>query len=118
MNKDLYKIYVDANPEEWRYTDRMREKWDRLHPELNIFTAKHLNTQITRIIKKKLIRETGSDEAAQPKEQNRRRCNSRKANSKDEDWGNHSQTSNIGDFNSIPTVQAPTTQEPSQQSEQ
>ena len=49
----------------------MKEKWDSLHPELNIFTAKHLNTQITRVIKKKLIQETGFDEAVQPKEQNR-----------------------------------------------
>ena len=45
-------------------------------------------SQITRVIKKKLIRETGFDEAVQPKEQNRR-SNRRKANSKKEDGGNH-----------------------------
>ena len=100
MNKDLFKIYVEANPKERGYTYRMKKKWDSLHPELNIFTAKHLNTQITSVIKKKLIRETGFGEAAQPTEQNRR-SNRRKANSKNEDGGNHNQTSNIGDFNSI-----------------
>ena len=105
------------NPKEPGYTNRMKKKWDSLHPELNIFTAKHLNTQITRVIKKKLIRETGFDEAAQPKEQNSR-SNRRKVNSKNEDGGNHNQTSHIENFNSIPMVQAPTTQEPSQQSEQ
>ena len=90
MSKDLYKIYAEANPKERGYTNRMKEKWDSLHQELNIFTAKHLNTQITRVIKKKLIRETGFDEAAQPKEQNKR-SNRRKANSKNEDGGNHKQ---------------------------
>ena len=40
----------------------MKEKWDNLHPELDLFTVKHLNTQITLIIKKKLIREAGLDE--------------------------------------------------------
>ena len=45
-------------------------------------------SQIMRVIKKKLIRETGFDEAVQPKEQNRR-SNRRKANSKNEDGGNH-----------------------------
>ena len=88
------------NPNERGYTNRMKEKWDSLHPELNIFTAKHLNTQVMRVIKEKLIRETGFDEAAQPKEQNRR-SNRRKANSKNEDRGNHNQTPNIGDFNSF-----------------
>ena len=47
----------------------MKEKWDNLHPKLNLFTAKHLNTQMTRIIKKKLIRETGIDETTQQEEQ-------------------------------------------------
>ena len=42
MNKDFYKIYVHTNPKERGYTNRMKEKWDSLHPELNIFTAKHL----------------------------------------------------------------------------
>ena len=69
LNKSLYKIYEQSNPNKWGYTNRMKEKWDNLHPKLNLFTAKHLNTQITRIIKKKLIRETGLDETTQQEEQ-------------------------------------------------
>ena len=38
---------------------RLKEMWDKEHPQLSHMTAKHLAVQVDRVIKKKLIRETG-----------------------------------------------------------
>ena len=35
LNKSLHKIYEQSNPKKRGYKNRMKEKWDNLHPKLN-----------------------------------------------------------------------------------
>ena len=95
LNKSLYKIYEQSNPNKRGYTNRMKQKWDNLHPKLNLFTAKHLNTQIIRIIKKKLIRETGLDETTQQEEQHHSRRKVARTEGETEDGGNQQHTESL-----------------------
>ena len=59
LNKDIYRIYLEIKPSERGYMKRLKEMWDKEHPQLSHMTAKHLAVQVDRVIKKKLIRETG-----------------------------------------------------------
>ena len=58
LNKDVYDIYIMVKSDESGYIKRMKEMWDKIHPELE-FAAKNLRERAMRIINKKLIRETG-----------------------------------------------------------
>ena len=73
----------------------MKEKWINLHPKLNLFTAKHLNTQITRIIKKKLIRETSPDGTTRQEERHYSRRKVPRTESGNEDRGNQQKTESL-----------------------
>ena len=59
LNKDIYRIYLEIKPSERGYMKRLKEMWDKEHLQLSHMTAKHLAVQVDRVIKKKLIRETG-----------------------------------------------------------
>ena len=59
LNKDIHRIYLEIKPSERGYMKRLKEMWDKEHPQLSHMTAKHLAVQVDRVIKKKLIRETG-----------------------------------------------------------
>ena len=58
MNKDVYDIYIRVKSDGSGYIKRLKQMWDKIHPELDI-TAKNLRERAMRIINKKLIRETG-----------------------------------------------------------
>ena len=58
LNKDVYDIYIRVKSDGSGYMKRMKQMWDKIHPELDI-TAKNLRERAMRIINKKLIRETG-----------------------------------------------------------
>ena len=57
LNKDVHDIYIRVKSDGYGYKQRMKEMWDKIHPELDI-TAKNLRERAMRIINKKLIRET------------------------------------------------------------
>ena len=59
LNTDIYRIYLAIKPSERGYMKRLKKMWDKEHPQLSHMTAKHLAVQVDRVIKKKLIRETG-----------------------------------------------------------
>ncbi|GAB1605922.1 hypothetical protein Ahia01_000874600 [Argonauta hians] len=54
LNQRLYRAYVDSNPKCPGFTKRLLTLWKEEFPETQM-TAKHLNEQAKRIIKKKLI---------------------------------------------------------------
>ena len=54
LNKDVYDIYIRVKSDGSRYMKRMKQMWDKIHPELDI-TAKNLRERAMRIINKKLI---------------------------------------------------------------
>ena len=62
LNKDLYKCYKDADKSIYGHATRMKDLWDKRHPTLAHLTSKHLTTQATRVIKKKLIPEVTEDD--------------------------------------------------------
>ena len=47
----------------------MKQLWDQIHPEFPDLSSKYLRTQVTRIITKKLIRETQDQEFTNPNQQ-------------------------------------------------
>ena len=62
LNQDPYKCYKEADRDTLGYMARMKGLWDERHPTLPEVSSKYLRTQVTRIISKKLIRETqGND---------------------------------------------------------
>ena len=58
LNKDVYDIYIRVKSDGSGYMKRIKQMWDKIHPELDI-TAKNLRERALRIMNKKLIRETG-----------------------------------------------------------
>ena len=62
LNKDLYKCYKDTNKSIYGHATRMKDLWDKRHSMLAHLTSKHLTTQATRVIKKKLIPEVTEDD--------------------------------------------------------
>ena len=54
LNKDVYDIYIRVKSDGSGYMKRMKEMWDKIHPELDI-TAKNLRERAMRLINKKLI---------------------------------------------------------------
>ena len=57
FNKDSYDCYIEADRDRLGYTERMKNLWDRIHPDPDV-SSKYLRTQVIRIISKKLIKET------------------------------------------------------------
>ena len=55
LNRDLYECYKNSQPEEKKYTLRMKEIWDELRPKYAHLTTKHLAEQARRIVKKNLV---------------------------------------------------------------
>ena len=45
LNKDIYRIYLEIKPSERGYMKRLKEMWDKEHPQLSHMTAKHLAVQ-------------------------------------------------------------------------
>ena len=62
MNQDLYKCYKEVDRDILGYMARMKGLWDERHPTLPEVSSKYLRTQVTRIISRKLIRETQADD--------------------------------------------------------
>ena len=59
LNKDLYKCYVKAKEDlKIGYMSRLKEYWDKIHPELNCFSSKNLRDHVSSIIKRNVIKET------------------------------------------------------------
>ena len=58
LNKDLYKCYVKAKEnQKIGYMSRLKEYWDKIHPELNCFSSKNLRDHVSSIIKRNVIKE-------------------------------------------------------------
>ena len=55
LNKDLYECFVRSERSELGYMKRLKTLWDIKRPEYKHLTAKHLQEQASRIIKKNLI---------------------------------------------------------------
>ena len=62
LNQDLYRCYKEADRDTLGYMARMKGLWDERHPTLPEVSSKYFRTQVTRIISKKLIRETQGDD--------------------------------------------------------
>ena len=54
LNKELNKMYEECDPTKSGFTKRLKSLWDAQHPDMPL-TAKHLNEQAKRIIKKSLV---------------------------------------------------------------
>ena len=56
--ESLYKCYLEADKSVYGYSQRKKDLWDKAQPDYKHLTAKHLTTQVTRILNKGLIYET------------------------------------------------------------
>ena len=57
INKEMYLLYITAQPKVKGYQQRLKHLWDDNCPEFNQLTSKHLAQQIRNIKTKKLVSE-------------------------------------------------------------
>ena len=54
LNRDLFRLYLESKPSVSRYMQRLKDLWDKDHPNLNHLSKKHLREQAVRIRKRVL----------------------------------------------------------------
>ena len=54
LNRELYDIYIKSEPDRIGFMQRLKDLWDKQHPEINT-TSKNLNERAKRIIRNKLV---------------------------------------------------------------
>ena len=55
MNKEIYLLYIRAQPKVKGYQQRLKTLWDENFPQFNQMTSKHLAQQIRNIKMKRLL---------------------------------------------------------------
>ena len=59
MNEDIYKCHVRAKSDpKIGYVNKMKKLWDKIQPELILFSAKTLRDQVSRVEKNRVVMET------------------------------------------------------------
>ena len=59
MNEDIYKCYVRAKSDpKIGYVNKMKKLWDKIPPELILFSGKTLRDQVSRVEKNRVVMET------------------------------------------------------------
>ena len=59
LKMDVYRCYIEAhNDKSIRYMKRLKNLWDKMHPEYNFLSEKNLRDQASRVHKNNIVIDT------------------------------------------------------------